>query len=215
MVSQKPREAIKDPLDKRWHGVGVGGSVALDFANTLDWRLRKHPSELVSSYIELLRWARWSGAIDPATARGLRGWSLSHSREGLRLREQALEIREAIAELLHAVVDGKVPSTAALLRFEEIVRDAFAARTLKFKDGEAMWEWRERSPEPLRPAWAAALDAERLLTSPDRERIRQCADAECGWFFLDTTRNQSRRWCSMKACGNRNKARRFYRRKKH
>jgi len=36
----------------------------------------------------------------------------------------------------------------------------------------------------------------------------------CGWLFLDETRNRSRRWCSMKDCGNRAKARRHYRRRR-
>jgi predicted RNA-binding Zn ribbon-like protein len=65
----------------------------------------------------------------------------------------------------------------------------------------------------VRPAWAAALEAARILTSPEESaRVRQCADDECGWFFLDTSRNRTRRWCSMKVCGNRNKVRRFYER---
>ena len=59
---------------------------------------------------------------------------------------------------------------------------------------------------------AAALDAARLLTSPERERVRECGDALCGWLFVDSSRNLSRRWCNMQGCGNRNKARRFYRR---
>ncbi|MEW6230587.1 MAG: CGNR zinc finger domain-containing protein [Bacillota bacterium] len=33
-------------------------------------------------------------------------------------------------------------------------------------------------------------------------------------WFLDTTRNHSRRWCSMRDCGNRVKVRRFYNRKR-
>jgi predicted RNA-binding Zn ribbon-like protein len=48
-----------------------------------------------------------------------------------------------------------------------------------------------------------------LLTSDALARVRQCADGSCAWLFLDTTRNRTRRWCDMKACGNRNKVRRF------
>ncbi|MFD0480100.1 CGNR zinc finger domain-containing protein [Nonomuraea thailandensis] len=32
----------------------------------------------------------------------------------------------------------------------------------------------------------------------------------CGWLFLDTTRNGSRRWCSMAMCGSQVKSRRYY-----
>ena len=45
--------------------------------------------------------------------------------------------------------------------------------------------------------------------SIDGALMKQCADDRgCGWLFLDTSRNQSRRWCSMKSCGNRAKVRR-------
>src|SRR5438128_325072 len=36
----------------------------------------------------------------------------------------------------------------------------------------------------------------------------------CAWLFLDSTRNHSRRYCSMTECGNRAKQRRHYQRAK-
>ena len=41
-----------------------------------------------------------------------------------------------------------------------------------------------------------------------------CANSDCGWLFIDMSRNKSRRWCDMKDCGNRAKGKRFYRKKK-
>lgn len=43
-------------------------------------------------------------------------------------------------------------------------------------------------------------------------RVRACASERCGALFLDTTRNRSRRWCSMEICGARAKASAYYRR---
>jgi hypothetical protein len=51
-----------------------------------------------------------------------------------------------------------------------------------------------------------------LLTSDDLSSVRECAANWCDWLFLDNSRNQSRRWCDMKICGNRTKASRYYRR---
>ncbi len=64
--------------------------------------------------------------------------------------------------------------------------------------------------------WPAAHSAARLLTDEKlRSSVRQCADDRgCGVFFLDRTRNHSRRWCSMKSCGNRAKAQRHYQRQR-
>lgn len=58
------------------------------------------------------------------------------------------------------------------------------------------------------PAWTAAADLVRLFTER-RDRIRKCANPTCVLWFLDTTKNGSRRWCSMEACGNRAKTARF------
>ena len=201
---------MKDSFEKPWHGIEIGGSVALDLANTLDWRLRDRPVELLKTFPDLLRWGRSAGVLEPAEARRLRRWAESHARAAGRALAEAAEVREAIAAVFQAVVAGKAPPPAALTRLEAACRAGSVARALRASDGGAAWVWREASPEPNRPTWAAALDAARILTSAECARVRQCGDAECGWFFLDTSRNRSRRWCSMEACGNRNKARRFY-----
>ncbi|GGX10534.1 hypothetical protein GCM10010297_35150 [Streptomyces malachitofuscus] len=63
------------------------------------------------------------------------------------------------------------------------------------------------------PAWLAARDYLRLLNAaPDR--IRACAHEACTLHFFDTSRNGTRRWCSMASCGNRAKASRHYARTK-
>ncbi|MCL4370559.1 MAG: CGNR zinc finger domain-containing protein [Chloroflexi bacterium] len=58
--------------------------------------------------------------------------------------------------------------------------------------------------------WPVARSAGELLTSSELGRVRKCAGYPCGRLFLDTSRNQSRRWCDMKSCGNLAKARRHY-----
>lgn len=168
--------------------------------------------ELLRDPPDLLRWARSAGVVEPGHARRLRAWAKSHSDAAARALVEAKQVREAIAGIFQAVVEGRTPPPAALARLEEACRAATSARTLRSNGKGVRWVWREASPEPERPAWAAALDAARILTSKDVTRVRQCGDAACGWFFLDTSRNGTRRWCSMKACGNRNKARRHYQR---
>jgi predicted RNA-binding Zn ribbon-like protein len=201
-----------DDFDKPWQGTDVAGSAALAFANTLDWRLRELPVELLKSFEELLRWARTVSLLDRAEARALRTWARRNPRVAARALARATEVREAIAAVFQSVSRGRPLPKAALARLDEASREGAAARSLRIDKGGARWDWRAASPEPERPAWGAALEAARLLTSEDRPRVRECADAQCGWLFVDTSRNGSRRWCTMKGCGNRNKARRFYRR---
>jgi predicted RNA-binding Zn ribbon-like protein len=63
---------------------------------------------------------------------------------------------------------------------------------------------------PSRLDGAAARSALRLAAAPDDGRLKICPN--CGWLFIDRSRNKSRLWCDMTVCGNREKARRHYRR---
>ena len=56
-----------------------------------------------------------------------------------------------------------------------------------------------------RVPWTCAAEFVELLEQRG-DRIRGCANPDCILWFLDTTRPGTRRWCSMAACGNRDKA---------
>lgn len=72
--------------------------------------------------------------------------------------------------------------------------------------------WQSSDLDLSLPCWPIVYSASQLLASNRLDRVRQCAGDDCGWLFLDTSRNHSRRWCDMADCGNRAKARRHYRR---
>jgi predicted RNA-binding Zn ribbon-like protein len=59
------------------------------------------------------------------------------------------------------------------------------------------------------PLWLLALTTSDLMTGESMHLVRACDNPECRWLFLDTSKNHTRRWCDMKLCGNRMKARRF------
>lgn len=49
----------------------------------------------------------------------------------------------------------------------------------------------------------------RASARPSWRRLKACRSLDCGWVFLDASRNSSRRWCEMAGCGNRAKGRAF------
>jgi predicted RNA-binding Zn ribbon-like protein len=59
---------------------------------------------------------------------------------------------------------------------------------------------------------ATARSALHLIAGTERQRIRICGN--CGWLFIDRSKNRSRIWCDMAVCGNRQKAARHYHRTK-
>ncbi len=58
-----------------------------------------------------------------------------------------------------------------------------------------------------------AAETADFLTTADLSYVKRCGNDECIRYFLDTSKNHSRRWCSMEGCGNRMKARAHYARK--
>jgi predicted RNA-binding Zn ribbon-like protein len=69
--------------------------------------------------------------------------------------------------------------------------------------------WRTQVAPSWGPAWLAAADFLALLARYPG-RVRQCEGPACILYFLDASRNRSRRWHSMEGCGNRQKASRHY-----
>ncbi|WP_329117330.1 CGNR zinc finger domain-containing protein [Streptomyces sp. NBC_01465] len=137
---------------------------------------------------------------------GLRVWLASAGLDGRFAAdeptlEHLLSAREALSGLVES--PGEARAAARL----NAVLDHGRIRATLTAEGPG-----ER-PEFEDPSWGAAWTAARdyldlLRAAPDR--IRSCAHKSCILYFYDTSRNGTRRWCSMAACGNRAKASRHY-----
>jgi predicted RNA-binding Zn ribbon-like protein len=94
------------------------------------------------------------------------------------------------------------------------VQEAATHSRLVHANRSFSWEWIVPDNHLDSVLWAVARSAAELLTSDDLGRVRVCASETCAWLFLDKTKNHRRRWCDMRTCGNRDKARRYYARQK-
>ena len=112
----------------------------------------------------------------------------------------------------HAIASDYPIPADTLAWVGKALHDCCAKRCLSIEGAEVRWTWRPGARFTdclLYPVLTAATG---LLTSVSRGLVRQCEDAGCGWLFLDRSNARKRRWCSMADCGNRNKARTYYRR---
>ena len=186
----------------------IAGHPALDLVNTLDWRFRDGNSEeLLDSYRNLLRFLEQSKLLTPSqTNRMARAVS---ERDAVRVLEAVRELREAIAEVLYAMLDRRKPAAASINTLEACFKSASKHQNLRWSDSSLIWNFPLTANPPDLPLWLLSLRASSLLTSSEIERVRACDNPECRWLFLDTSKNHTRRWCDMKICGNRMKARRF------
>jgi predicted RNA-binding Zn ribbon-like protein len=187
----------------------VAGHLALDFANTLDYRYEPgRRIDLLPTYERFLALCHQSGIVTGAETRKiLDGLSELDSR---RVLKHVIELREAVYSLILSGVRGRSPAEPALRALNRFLSEARGV-------DEVVWHNRrfvrsvpdvtERPDGPLRLVVDAAVA---LMTSPDIDNVRECSEGTCRWFFLDRSRNHSRRWCDMQLCGNRSKAKRFY-----
>jgi predicted RNA-binding Zn ribbon-like protein len=188
--------------------------VCLDFANTMDGRLTAHPRESLPDYAALLSWSQQAGILAEDAARRLTKEAARRQAVAAMVLERAIALREALYRIFSAVASQHSPQTPDLDCLNAIVGEVLAAlRITPTADGFA-WDWTSDRQRLDRLLWPIAQSAAALLTSDELRTVRECAASNCSWLFLDTSRNHSRRWCDMKACGNRAKARRHYERTK-
>lgn len=192
----------------------VGGDPSLDFVNTVDWTPGGLENDRLGSYERLLTWARGAGVLPDRQAYALREVAERHRGEARAAYEAARWTRWVLHEVFHAVVT-RHPAAESLAEFSRLLARALQHLDLapapagRRRDGPALtWEWRGM-PEQLECVlWPVVRSAADLLTSPEAARLRMCAGPDCGWLYVDRSRNGLRRWCEMETCGTSAKSRR-------
>jgi len=190
-----------------------GGHPVLDFVNSLDNRFNSRGRiEGLRGYDDLLRFARQTQLLESARIAQLERTVTPAA--GKRALRAARAVREALAATLYAVVGGRAPPADDLQTLERFFHAADRHRELRWLQGGGerpalVWSWRRDEGGAELPVHALALAARDLFASPEIGRVRTCEAETCRWLFLDTSKSHTRRWCKMKVCGNRMKARRY------
>ncbi len=192
-----------------------GGALCLDFANTV---LRRNQpgrtKDELENFARLVVFAQQTKLLTPARAELLRNLAPSSSSAARRVMLAAVTLREAIYRVFSAIAGGRPVASEDVKVLEKFAVEALKQRRLAPSGrGGHGWQWKpEEGQQPEQIIWPIALSAAQLLTSDQMRAVRECAADDCAWLFLDESRNRSRRWCDMKVCGNRQKARRYYQR---
>jgi predicted RNA-binding Zn ribbon-like protein len=191
----------------------IAGALCLDFANTADWHARPVPDELLTGYNRLLDWGRQAGTLTPEQAAALRRVAQARPAEAAVALDRAIAVREAIYHLFSALAAGRPLPEDDLALFNAALAEVLGHLRVAMSGDGLGWAWEGAEDALDRPIWPAVRSAADLLTAPERELVRECAGDDCGWLFLDTSRNRSRRWCDSRSCGNRQRVRRHYQRR--
>jgi len=185
----------------------VGGNLALDFVNTVHSRGMTDPGEDLKVTADLVEWAGQAGLLRTIEIAQLRGAPPQNARF-----RRALVLREVLYEIFSRAAKGKRPRSHSLQTFQDFYQNAIRHAEFHPSDHYYRLAWSTATHPLERALREITRSAAILLTSEALTRVRQCPGARCSWLFLDTSRNRLRRWCDMKACGNRAKVQRFRRR---
>jgi predicted RNA-binding Zn ribbon-like protein len=187
----------------------IGGHCALDLVNTVSWR---HDSdqwrENLAAPLDLLTWSLRAAVLDAHQLSAIR-MAMAQDRDTAdsvlhRVHEFREQLYQHLADRIdHPGDEHQIRDGSSLHR---ALADAVGASSLT--GTPARWTLQASHPRDL--TRVLALHALDLLQTMPRGRLHRCADQGCGWLFLDSTRNHSRRWCSSRDCGNRDRARRHY-----
>jgi len=188
--------------------------ICLEFTNTMRWHASVRPDETLRSYADLVAWARTAGLASDRSARRLLSRAKEHQADADLALTRAISLREAIYRIFLAEMNDTPAQGTDLDVLNGAISQLTDGVRLAQARGEFTWEWRVDKEALDSFLWPIALSAVELLLSEDRHWVGQCADDRgCGWLFLDTSKNHSRRWCDMNDCGNRAKQRRLQERR--
>jgi predicted RNA-binding Zn ribbon-like protein len=182
----------------------IGGDPSVDLVNTVDWTSKGLEFERLTDYERLTRWAEGAGIVSAEDAEHLRQAGAERPDEARAAHGAALWLRWVLQRLFTDIAAVE-RSSAALDDFNDLLAEAL--RFLRIAPARE-WDWRGRGEDLESILWPVVWSAASLLTSEEANLLRVCAGPDCGWMYVDRSRNGLRRWCQMETCGTREKSRR-------
>ncbi|QMU68227.1 ABATE domain-containing protein [Streptacidiphilus sp. P02-A3a] len=169
------------------------GRVCLDLLATIGGSLSTDPVERLDSPERLVVWLRRAGVVPGDEPLELGSGALT----------EFLGLRGCLKRVVHSELAGEPAATRDIDRLNHVAQAGPpTSRLVQAADGT---RYRRLSAPPRLEELLAAVaeDAIQLLSSPQRELLRECEGQSCDLVYLDASRGRRRRWCSAQACGNR------------
>jgi predicted RNA-binding Zn ribbon-like protein len=188
----------------------IGNYLCLDFINTQIVE-GGQPVDLLGSFDDLVSWLVQAQVLDETKAEEIiRDWGDKPETESVF--EHVLDFRANLRQTMERIVMGKPVSQSVIIQINELLHHKVGYAEIKRTNRGFAKHLQFDFKEPIDLLWPVADSACDILCYADLSLIKKCENKACVLFFYDTTKNHSRRWCSMSACGNRMKVAAHYRR---
>ena len=184
----------------------IGGHPLIDFVNT-KMTPGGQPVDQLTSNDDVVAWMVDVGLIEEGNV-------LFAVAEDPNLLAEARTFRQKMREMLANIVAEQPISENTVGEINaKLVYWQGTPQLIKTDDTYTR-PFRHKVTQPAQLLALLAHTAAQFVTDVDFRYVKYCDNAACIRYFLDTSRNHSRRWCSMEGCGNRHKASAHYARKK-
>jgi len=182
---------------------------SVNFVNTVDPREGEDPVDYTPTYSALALWAMRARVVTRMEGERLIRTAHASKRQAQAAFGRAITLREPLYRVFSALAAHRRPADSELYIIQHAFHEAIEHAQL-YQHGQ-QFHWQVRHDLELISS-RIALDVVDLLESGLANRLKRCpGSGDCGWIFMDTSKNGTRRWCSMAGCGNRVKARRHSR----
>jgi predicted RNA-binding Zn ribbon-like protein len=185
----------------------LANELALDFVNT-EIMLGGEPTDLLQNFANLAEWCGKAGLASASDMLRLAAdWA--DTGEAKDAFQSARELRRVLRKSFEkASRTGRAPVTLAAV-LNNRLKDPRLASEVLYTRGRLKTSprWVLKKPHDL--VVPVAQYAANFFATADYSAIRKCENSNCILFFYDTSKNHSRRWCSMNLCGNRAKVSAF------
>jgi predicted RNA-binding Zn ribbon-like protein len=205
----KERTILTLPLD--------GGALCFHFINTVNaWKgsaFREH--DYLPDYGELIKWCEKVDILSEKTRKALSTFALKNEEAAHTALQKLRKIREMLYHFFSSIAanNGLSMDPAILERFNKTLAAAISYLRFDISPEGIVNKVQEDAADLLTPLRIIMKSAYDILTTEDHAKIKECEN--CGWIFLDLTKNNKKRWCSPMTCGSIDKAKRYYKRKKN
>lgn len=186
----------------------VGGNLALDLVNTVSGR-NNNPEEWIPDTASFLIWARTCGVLNNRE----RNEAARHARLFPAAAERVLasvkELRFALWSLIDALEHRKSAGRGSLKVIDEWRRRLALSEQMIVRRKQIDFAINGDISSLEFPGLRVTAAALSFLKNLPAARIKTCPARDCGWKFVDKSKNRSRRWCDMAVCGNVAKIRQY------
>lgn len=192
----------------------VANDVCLDFVNTEVVQHGRRVDHL-GGFGDFVAWLRHAGVLDPAAAaEAVARWGEAGIEPGAGAAAfaDAVRLRTALRAMAGHLADGEAVSDDVLAAVNQTLAERPGYPQVARAGAAYVIYTRAVGAAACHLVALVAEAAASLLSRSDRAFVRRCEHPACVRYFVDTTKNKARRWCSMDACGSRQKSAAYYRR---